>query len=59
MLASGTSIACFLTKLCLWKEHMAISEEGHKETIARWLEELKVDKEKNEDLELLSSPHFP
>ena len=31
---------------------MAIFDGGHKETIARWLEELKVDKEKNEDLDL-------
>ena len=31
---------------------MAISEEGHKETITRWSEELKADKKKNEDLAL-------
>ena len=39
---------------CLWKEHMAISDIGHKETIATWLEILKLDNEKNEDLDLLN-----
>ena len=37
---------------CFWKEHTPIFAEGHKETIARWSEELKADDEKNEDLAL-------
>jgi hypothetical protein len=31
---------------------LAISDAGHKETIARWLEVLRLDPEKNRDLDL-------
>ena len=51
--AIGGNLSSWAAELwCLWQEHTAISEVGHKETIARLLEELKVDKEKNEELAL-------
>ena len=52
-IAIGGYLSSWAAELwCLWKEHMVISEVGHKETIAGWLEELEIDKEKNEDLKL-------
>ena len=44
-IAIGGYLSSWAAELwCLWKEHMAISEVGHKETIARWSEVLKAHK---------------
>ena len=52
-IAIGGYLSSWAAELwCLWKEHLAISDAGHKETIARWLEVLRLDPKKNRDLDL-------